>query len=180
MGRLFFCTHPGQILSIVAVAVIIVVAFGVIVVPMTVVVVVVVGFGVSVIAMVLVLTIMIAVIVANFVVVFVAVELSLPTYVAAPVSVFAAPGERAVIAVVGIEVVVDVAVKAYRSAEPGSRANEYAARKPLRAVIAEGRALVRRVVEIAIRADRCNSDADRDLRSGSLRGHCEEESSKSG
>lgn len=161
-------------------AVIIVVAVSMIVMPMTVVVMVIVAFAVSVVAMVLVLTIMIAIIVANLVVIFVAVELSFPTCVPAPVSVFAASGERSPIAIVGIEVVVDVAVKAYRSAEPGARAKEHAARKPLRAVIAEGRALVWRVVEIAIRANRCNSDADRDLRRGSLRGYCEEERSKSG
>lgn len=134
----------------------------------------------AVVVVVLVLTVMVAVVVPHFVAVLIAVEASLPAAVAAPVGTFAAAGERATIAEVGIVVMIDVAVEAYRATEPWSCANEDAAGEPLWPVVAKGRALVGRVVEIAVRADRRDSDADGDLRGGFLRKDGKTKSSKSG
>lgn len=141
---------------------------------------VVVAFAVIVIAVIFVLAVVVAVIMADFVVELIAAEMFLPPFVTAPVGVLAAHGERTAIAEVRIEVMVDIAVETYRSVEPWSCAKEHAADKPLRAVVAKWGTLVRRIVEIAVRTDRRNSDADADLRGGFLSANRETESSENG
>ena len=125
-----------------------------------------VAFPIPMVAVVLVLAVMVAVIVANFVAVLVASELMFPATMATPVGVFAARREWSAISEVGIVIMVDVPVEADRAAEPGTGANEDAACEPLWAVITEGCTLIRRVIEIAIRADRRYADIYRDLRGG--------------
>ena len=116
--------------------------------------------------MVFVLAVVISVIVPDFVVKLVSTPVVLPATMASPVSALTAHRERSAITVVRIEVMVDVAVKSDWAAEPGSGAEEYASHKPLRAVVAEGRALIRRVIEVAVGADRRSSylHVDADLR----------------
>jgi hypothetical protein len=159
---------------------VVIVAMAVIVVPVAIVVmiVVIVAFRVAVIAMIFVLSVVIAVIVADFIVILIAAEVPFPAYVAAPIGVFAASREWSAIAEVGIVFMVDVAVETNGAAKPGSCAKEDAACEPLRAIIAKGRALVWSVIEIAIGANRRDSDADCDLRGGVLRAYGETESSK--
>jgi len=69
-------------------------------------------------------------------------------------------GLGAVIAVLRVETVIDVAVEALRTMKPRAGANEYAAGKPLRTVVAVRRAVVGRNVIVAIRALGRDSDAD--------------------
>ena len=66
----------------------------------------------------------------------------------------AVPRHRTMIAVVRVEVVVDVAVEVCRTMEPWARADEDAAVEPPRPVIAVRSAGVRCVIEIAIWANR--------------------------
>jgi hypothetical protein len=75
-------------------------------------------------------------------------------------ALFTAPGERSCVAVTWVKAVVDVAVEAGMSVEPGTCADEDAAQKPVRSVVTVGRAIVRCVVEIAVRANRGNADVD--------------------
>ncbi len=62
-----------------------------------------------------------------------------------------------------IVVVIDVAPEMGGAVEPRSCADEDAARKPLRPVVAIWRAFIRRIVEIAVRADRRGSNLYCDL-----------------
>jgi carbamoylphosphate synthase large subunit len=71
--------------------------------------------------------------------------------------------KRAAVAVPGIVAVVDVAVKTAVTVEPGARAEEDAAHKPVGAVVAIGRAVIRSIVEISVRAHWCNADVDANL-----------------
>jgi hypothetical protein len=75
----------------------------------------------------------------------------------------AALRKRAVVAIMGIEPVVDVTVKAGMAVEPGTRAYEDAAYKPIRAVVAVGRAVIRRIVEISVGAHGSYADVDANL-----------------
>jgi hypothetical protein len=79
-------------------------------------------------------------------------------------SMFTVLREGAVIAVAGIEAIVYVAVKAARSVEPGAGADEDAAGKPVRTVVAVRGAVIGSVVEIAVRAYRRCSNLNCDLR----------------
>ena len=72
---------------------------------------------------------------------------------------FAASGERPVVAVAIVEMMIDVPVKAFGSVEPRSRADEYAAREPLRAIVTVRRAIIRRNLVVSVRANRRLSDA---------------------
>jgi hypothetical protein len=78
---------------------------------------------------------------------------------------------RAAKSVMNIEVVVHVAAKVSRAVKPRAGANEDAARKPLRAVVAVGSAVVRSKVIVAIRACRFVSEpvVDQIVRVGSGR-----------
>src|SRR5580704_6034011 len=55
-----------------------------------------------------------------------------------PGGMLAAFGMRAVVSVVGMEMIIDVAAKALRAVKPGADADEDATGEPLRAVIAVG------------------------------------------
>src|ERR1700679_2839644 len=69
------------------------------------------------------------------------------------------------ITVVGMQTVVYVALESVRAMKPGASANERAARKPFRAVIAVRRTRIWSIVIIAVGACRsgANVDADTDL-----------------
>jgi hypothetical protein len=69
----------------------------------------------------------------------------------------------ALIAVVGIVAVIDVAVEAVRAVKPGAGSDKDSADEPVGPKVTVRRALIRRVVEVAVRAYRGDADADGDL-----------------
>jgi hypothetical protein len=71
----------------------------------------------------------------------------------------AARGERPVVALAIVKIVIDVSVKVFASVEPRSRANKYASRKPLRAIVTIRRAVVRRNLVVPVRTNRGLPDA---------------------
>ena len=73
---------------------------------------------------------------------------------------FTASWLGAAIAVLGMEAIVYMAAETFRTMEPRARANEDAAGKPLRAVVAVGSALIGRDIIIAIGTYRRDSDLD--------------------
>lgn len=81
-----------------------------------------------------------------------------------------AGGMRAVVSVVGMEMIIDVAVETLGAMKPGAGADEDATSKPLRAIIAVGSAIVGRNVIVAVGAHRRNSDiyGNLSLRFGSI------------
>lgn len=109
-----------------------------------------------------VMAVMIAVIVVLFVVLFVALvvamKIVLPPVMVIPVSTFSATREAAAVAVVRIIAAIHPAMKITGAAEPWTRAKKFAALEPFRTVIAKWSAVVWRVIEIAIRANRRGSD----------------------
>jgi hypothetical protein len=70
-----------------------------------------------------------------------------------------------VIPMASVPAVVHMANKARRAVEPGAGANEYSTDEPIRPIVAIGRAVVWRVIEVPVRTDRRrpNIDADADL-----------------
>jgi hypothetical protein len=78
---------------------------------------------------------------------------------------FPALRQWAVVSVVRIKAVVDVAIEAARSMKPGAGSDKYPAKKPVGPVVAVGSAVVRCVIEVPIRAYRrhTNIDTDGDL-----------------
>ncbi len=66
---------------------------------------------------------------------------------------------------VRMETVIYMASEVVRAMKPRAGANEDAARKPFRAVVAVGGAVVRGIVIVTVRTSRCGSDvhADADL-----------------
>ena len=162
-------------LSVVAVAVPVIIM--VMTVPM---IIAIMGVTIAMVTVVFVLAVVVAVIVPDFVVVLVSVPVILPATVASPVSALTAPRERAPIAEVRVEITIDVAAKTYGAAEPGSGAKEQATHKPLWAVVAERRALIGRVIEVAVGADRRSSylHVDADLRRSIGRRHCQKKTGK--
>jgi hypothetical protein len=60
--------------------------------------------------------------------------------------------ERAVVAVVRVEAVIYVTIKAVRTMEPGASSDKDAASEPVRTVITVGRAVVGSIVEVPVRA----------------------------
>jgi hypothetical protein len=87
-----------------------------------------------------------------------------------PDGVLAASGMRAGVSVVGMEMIIDVAVKTLWTVEPGANADEDAAAKPLRAVVTIGSAVVGWDVVVAVGTYRCRSDFDGYLSLASGRG----------
>jgi hypothetical protein len=71
----------------------------------------------------------------------------------------AARGEPPMVAVAKVQMMIDVPIKMFRPVEPRSRANEYAARKPLRAIVTIRRAVIRRNLVVPVRTNRGLSDA---------------------
>ena len=80
------------------------------------------------------------------------------------IEMFAAMGIFAVPSIVTVEVIVDVSPEAFASVVPRPRPYEDSARKPLRPVIAIGRAIVGRIVKVAVWTNRGRSNLYRDLR----------------
>lgn len=76
---------------------------------------------------------------------------------------FAAMRICAVVSVIGMEAGIDVAVEVVMAVIPGAGADEEAAVEPLRAVVAVGRAVVRRDGVVAIGANGSGADVDADL-----------------
>lgn len=129
----------------------------------------------SVIVVVFVLAVMVAVVVADFFAVLMTAELLLPSTVTGPVGVLAANRERAVVAEAWIVSAVDVATEADGSVEPWTCSEEDSAAEPGWSVVAEGSAIVRSVVVVAVRADRLGADVDRDVDLSFQRGFAEAE-----
>jgi hypothetical protein len=73
---------------------------------------------------------------------------------------FAASRHGASVAVVRVVAVVHMAVEATRSMKPRTRSKEHAAGKPIRSIVAIGRAVVRGIVIVSIRAYRGGSNVD--------------------
>ena len=67
------------------------------------------------------------------------------------------------VAVMRIETVINLALEFVGTVEPGAGSDEYAAAEPLGPVVPVWGAVVWRVVEVAIRANRRRSDIDRNL-----------------
>jgi len=120
----------------------------------------------AVIVVIFVLAVMMAVVVANFLAVFTGVEAPFPSAMATPVGALAPTGERAVISESWIIRAIDIAAESDRTAEPRAGSEEDATGEPCGSVIAEGSAIVGRVVEVPVGADRFNADVDRDLHFG--------------
>jgi hypothetical protein len=109
-------------------------------------------------------------------------------YVALPVARFISaetaegmltpPGHRAGVAVMRIIAVIDVAVEAMRAVEPRAGADEDSVCEPIRTIVAVGGTVIRRIVEVSVRAARgpANADADADLSWG-VSGECAKEAS---
>ena len=70
---------------------------------------------------------------------------------------------RSVVAVSGIVTIVYVTIEMVMTVEPGTRADEDSARKPVRAVVPVGSAVIRRIVEVAVRANRSDTYVDGNL-----------------
>jgi hypothetical protein len=71
--------------------------------------------------------------------------------------------ERAVVAVMRIETIVYVPIKAGMAVEPGTRADEDSACEPVGAVVPIGSAIIGRIVEVSVRAHRSDADVDGNL-----------------
>ena len=67
------------------------------------------------------------------------------------------------VAVVRVIAIVDMAIETVAAVEPRSSTDEHAAGKPIRPIIPIRRAIIRRIVEITIRAFRRNSNPDDNL-----------------
>ena len=87
---------------------------------------------------------------------------------------FTTCGVRAVIAVLGVVVVVDGTAEVLGAVEPGAGSDEDSAREPLGSVVAVGGAIVGRDRVVAVRAFWRDADAYRDLTLGLGRGCYEE------
>ncbi len=75
----------------------------------------------------------------------------------------AARRQRAMIAVMWIPAVVDVAVEASRAVEPGSSPDEDTTDEPVRSIVAIGRTVIRGIAEVSVRANGCGPDLDGNL-----------------
>ena len=74
--------------------------------------------------------------------------------------VFPAGWDRAMVAMVGMEMIIDVAVEAFGAVEPGADADEDASGEPLGAVVAVRSAVVGR--DVVVTVGTCGGDADLD------------------
>ena len=72
-------------------------------------------------------------------------------------------GHWSVVTMTRIVAVVDVAIKAVGSMKPGARSNKHTAREPIRPIVAVGRTIIWRVVEVAVGAYRRHSNVDGNL-----------------
>ena len=76
---------------------------------------------------------------------------------------FSAPGEWAMIAVMWVVAVIDVAIETVRAMEPGASSDEHPASKPIRPIVAIRSAVIGGIVKVPIRAYRRWSDVNGDL-----------------
>jgi hypothetical protein len=76
--------------------------------------------------------------------------------------VFPAGWDRAMVAMVGMEMIIDVAVEAFGAVEPGADADEDASGEPLGAVVAVRSAVVGSDVIVTVGAYRRNANVDAD------------------
>jgi hypothetical protein len=90
----------------------------------------------------------------------VAVELMIMAVAAEVVIAIAAMRKVSVVSIAGVITVVYVTMPPMAAVEPGTCSDENAVRKPLRAVVAIGSAIIGSVVVIAVRAYRRRSDID--------------------
>ena len=74
-----------------------------------------------------------------------------------------ARGHRSMVTVARIIAIVDVAIKAVGAVEPGAGSDEHPTRKPIRPIVAVGRAIIRSIVEVAIGTYRRHSNVDGNL-----------------
>jgi hypothetical protein len=103
---------------------------------------------------------------------FVPLEMVDPVQASSGFGFVTAVGQWSMVAIVGVESVIDVAVETGRTVKPRASADENATRKPFRAVIAIRCAVVRRDIIVAVRAYRRYSDLDAYLGLGlGRRGH---------
>lgn len=89
-------------------------------------------------------------------------------YVAAPISrlislemveaLCPATRQRSVIAVMRIEPVIDMSVKAVRTVEPRACSKKYPTNKPIRSVVAVRSTVIGCIVEVSVRTHRSRSD----------------------
>ena len=137
-------------------------------VPMAMIVITVVSMVVTlpILVVIFVFAVVVAVIVPVLFALFAPVEALFPAQMPAPIGVLAAFGQRPAIAEPRIIIVIDIPVETLPAVEPGAGADKHSADKPLRAVIANRRAGIGRVVVVTIRADRgcSNLDIDAHLR----------------
>jgi hypothetical protein len=77
-------------------------------------------------------------------------------------------GKRAVVAIMRVKTVIDVAMEAVRTVEPGTGSDEHSADKPVGAIVAVWGAIIGRVVEVAVGAlgRHANVDTDSNLGRG--------------
>ena len=122
------------------------------------------------IVMILVLPVMMAVIVADLFAIFARVEIPFPSAMASPIGALATDGEWAVVAEAWIICAVVVPTEANWAVEPWTGSEEDSAGEPCWAVVAEGGAVVRCVVVIAVRTNWFHTDVDGDLYFGSESG----------
>jgi hypothetical protein len=74
--------------------------------------------------------------------------------------VFPPRRKPAVVSLAVIVVMINVSVKMFRPMEPGASPDEYAAREPLRSIIAIGRAIIGRNLIVSVRTHGRRTDAD--------------------
>ena len=117
----------------------------------------------AVIVVIFELAVVVPVVMPVFLAIFAAAEVLLPSTMTSPIGVLTAYRVWAVIAEMRIVAAIDIAAKSNWTVEPGPRTQEDSAREPGRSVVAERRAPVRRVVVVAVWANRLDSDIDRDL-----------------
>jgi hypothetical protein len=93
------------------------------------------------------------------------VALSVPRLIGVEVgeSLFPTLRHRSMVSVMRIEAVVDVAIEPVGSMKPWSSPDEQSATEPIRSIVAVGSAVIRRIVEVAVRAHGRYSDANGNL-----------------
>lgn len=90
-------------------------------------------------------------------------EVLLPAAVPAPVGSLASSRQIAPVTESRIEAAIYIPAETLRPVKPRPRAEEHSTRKPLRAVIANGCAGIRRVIEVPVGANRRHSNPDVDV-----------------
>jgi hypothetical protein len=68
-----------------------------------------------------------------------------------------------VVTVMRVKTIIHVTIETVVPVEPGTRSKENAADKPVGPIVAVGRAVIRRIVEVPVGAGRLDTDTDSDL-----------------